>query len=69
MSPAKKALSKLEVLGLLAASALLMAWYAYPQFLFSLYPLYEVVRLLLPGLLPDVAPAASSMSTPPGPPG
>jgi hypothetical protein len=69
MSPAKKALSKLEVLGLLAASALLMAWYACPQFLFSLYPLYEVVRLLLPGLLPDVAPAASSMSTPPGPPG
>jgi hypothetical protein len=59
----------LEVWGLLAASALLMVWYAYPQFIFSLYPLYELVRLLLPGLLPDVAPAASSMSTSPGPPG
>ena len=69
MSPARKALSKLEILGLLTASALLMAWYAYPQFIFSLYPLYELVRLLFPGLLPDVAPAASSMSTPPGPPG
>jgi len=69
MSPARKALSKLETWGLLAACVLLMAWYAYPQFIFSLYPLYELVRLLLPGLLPDVTPAASSMSTPPGPPG
>jgi hypothetical protein len=59
----------LEIWGLLAASALFMAWYAYPQFIFSLYPLYELVRLLLPGLLPDVAPAASSMSTPRGPTG
>ena len=69
MSPARKVLSKLEIWGLLAASALLMAWYAYPQFIFSLYPLYELVRLVFPGLLPDVAPAASLMSTPPGRPG
>jgi len=66
MSPAERALSKLEIWGLLAASALLMAWYAYPQFIFSLYPLYELVRLLLPGLLPDVAPEASSMTAPTG---
>jgi len=69
MSPARKALSKLEVWGLLAAGALLMAWYAYPQFIFSLYPLYELVRLLFPGLVPDVAPAASWIPTSPGPPG
>lgn len=51
----------MERWGLLAASTLLMAWYAYPQILFSLYPLYELARLLLPGWLPDLSPAADSI--------
>jgi hypothetical protein len=68
MSSAKKALSRMEFCGLLAASALLMAWYAYPQILFALYPPYELLRLVLPGLLPDLAPAASSIVNLPDPP-
>ena len=38
-----------------------MVWYAIPQVLFSLYPLYELIRLLLPGWLPDVSPAAKEI--------
>ena len=68
MSSARKALSRLEFWGLLAASALLMAWYAYPQLLFALYPPYELVRMLIPGWLPDLAPAASSIVNLPDPP-
>jgi hypothetical protein len=59
MSSDRSPLSKQEIWGRLAASALLTAWYAYPQILFSLYPLYELARLILP--LPDLSPEAKSI--------
>jgi len=69
MSSGRQALSRLETWGLLAVCALLTAWYAYPQLLFSLYPLYELARLLFPGWLPDFSPEARSILHPPGHPG
>ena len=30
----------------------MMAWYANPQILYSLHFVYEVARLLLPGVIP-----------------
>ena len=68
MSSARKVISSLEFWGLLVASTLLISWYAYPQILFALYPPYELLRLLLPGLLPDLALAASSIWSLPEPP-
>jgi hypothetical protein len=68
MSSARKTLSRLEFWGLLVASTLLMSWYAYPQILFALYSPYELLRLVLPGLLPDLALAANSIWSLPEPP-
>jgi len=59
MSSDKQTLGRREIWGLLGASALLTAWYAYPQILFSLYPLYELARLIFP--LPDLSPAAKAI--------
>jgi hypothetical protein len=59
MSSDRSTLSRREVWGLLGASAVLTVWYAYPQILFSLYPLYELARLIFP--LPDLSPAAKSI--------
>jgi hypothetical protein len=53
--------SRLEFWAVLAACGLLTAWYAYPQILFSLYAPYEMLRLLFPGLLPDLASAAREL--------
>lgn len=47
-------LSRIEAIILLLASSALFVWYATPQLFFSLYPLYELVRLFWPGLFPDV---------------
>lgn len=66
MSSDNQARSKLEFYGLLAAGALLTAWYAYPQLLYSLYPLYEVIRLLVPGWLPDLGLASAPGLAHPG---
>jgi hypothetical protein len=68
MSPGRSTLSKLECWGLLAGAAVLTAWYAYPQILFALYPPYELLRLLFPGWLPDLAAAAGSILSLPEPP-
>ena len=66
MSSDEKHLSRLEAWALLAVSALLMAWYAYPQALFAMYAPYEVLRLLFPGL-PDLAAAGGLFPGLPGP--
>lgn len=61
MSSARKKRSRLEVWGFLAVGVMLTGWYAYPQILFSLYPAYELARLLFPSYLPDLAPVAGAI--------
>jgi hypothetical protein len=40
-----------EIYGLAIVSLLLGIWYATPQLFFSLHPLYELARLLVPGVV------------------
>ena len=43
-----------EAVALLAASAALLVWYSVPQILYSLYPMYELLRLAFPDVLPEI---------------
>ncbi len=54
MSSDHSDMSRLEATVLMLAVGALLIWYAYPQLFFSLYPVYEIARLLLPGRLPPL---------------
>lgn len=55
MSSNAKPLSLLEAIVVLSASIGLMLWYAMPQIFFSLYPVYELVRLIVLAIAPASA--------------
>ena len=51
MSSGDSRMTKAEIYALAAVSLMLGIWYATPQLFFSLHPLYELARLLLPGMV------------------
>lgn len=55
MSLDREYMSRTEAALLALAATGMLVWYGYPQVLFSLYPVYEVLRLLLPGRFPPLA--------------
>lgn len=47
-------MTKAEIYALAAVSLMLGFWYATPQLFFSLHPLYELARLLFPGMAASI---------------
>jgi len=51
MSSDDSRLTRAELFGLAILSLLLGIWYATPQLFFSIHPLYELARLLVPEMV------------------
>lgn len=56
MDETAKPSARLEHLVVLAASLLLLVWYAKNQLIFTLLFFYQLLRLWAPGLIPDFGP-------------
>ena len=51
MSSNDSRMTRAEIYGLAIVSVLLGIWYATPQLFFSIHPLYELARLLVPEMV------------------
>lgn len=54
MSSNGSRMTRAELYGLAIVSVLLGIWYATPQIFYSILPLYELARLLVPGMVPAI---------------
>ena len=56
MSSSEPKLGLLESWLILAVCLAMTTWYAIPQLLYSLAPIYQIARALFPGIIPEVNP-------------